>query len=601
MAEPLPAPPSKRGPASKLERSVASGSNLRPQGKATDRDLEKSKKKVNRKLAMESEIDQKKTIENNEKLIEDHVMPERESDRLDSSHLETVAQQVNTDHQTNQIEDMSTSEDQSVSNQNVDPIENRIEVEEEMKPESSVKAQVADMEVKELVDLKPALEMIAAMTDLKARMTSDEFELMSEEILEFTRKIATEQIGDQNKKDILREGMREIAERFVNETKLNQKGNSRESDQDHSVENGESGSSSWQEEFSTVIRELKNNGLKELKGKMKLEGNEETMQTRGVKFAPPMENHEDNAGKNLGTLNSENDLAAERGMPHVCENAPMNRNAHLNTHGEEMTSMKTGVDPATKGVPNVVPPGNQRLGKLGENANVPAWGKNMNTAGGNSGGAASQGWGNRQGVQVERGRNQNKENMNGAQSRNASKNINGDKTPQRMQAPKPQGRGNTGGQQANWNNGNNNTRRNDMGTPGKQAGVIPGNAGTYGRGEGNQNQERRWGYGRGGGRGYNGRGGRGWTGGISHEAVKEYKREGAEICRGENIDPGGEKKDEKREEGVCEMKDEESEEGKLERRKVIEKEIKESLFKAHVSPTRGQPRAQSCWGGSPQL
>nr|GMD73811.1 hypothetical protein Iba_chr12fCG22030 [Ipomoea batatas] len=638
MAEPLPAPPSKRGPASKLEKSVATGSSLRSQSKVPDRELEKSKKKINRKLAMDAEIDQKK-MTGEEKSID------ASKGESDPKPIESHAQQIQSDHQTDQIEEANDAVDQSASQLPVenDQITNQAEVDEmlnkETNPEPSGNAKAVDMNEEELVDLKPALEMIAEMSGLKSKMRSAEYEEMSEEILVFARMIANEQSGDQNKTEILRNGISAIAERFVRESKLCQGENSRESGQDQLDENGESGSSSWQEEFSTevleemkglcevyaqakgglkskeetdqvilkVIRELKINGLRDLKGKMKQNENEETMQPKGVTFAPSMENHVDNAGMNSGTPKSEKETATGKGIPHVCENAPKSRNAQLNTQVEEMTSKNNGVDPDIKGGPSGAPPGNQRLGKqLGEGIAAPAWGKNGNVTGGNIGGTASQGRGNKQAAGMERGRNQNRENKEGTQSRNASKNRNGDQTPQKTQAPNLQGRGNHGGQQGNWNNGNI-TKKNDtqgqrygLGTPGRQARVIPGTV----RGEGNvryQNQERGWGYGRGGGRGYNGRGGRGWNGGLSHEAVKEYEREGAEICRGENIDPGGEKKDEKREEGDGEMKEEESEEGRLERKKVMEKEIKASLFKAHVSPVRGHPRAQSCWGGSPQL
>nr|GLL40527.1 hypothetical protein Itr_chr11CG25400 [Ipomoea trifida] len=607
MAEPPPAPPSKRGPASKLEKSVAAGSNLRSQSKAVpDRDLEKSKKKINRKLAMDAEIDQKKAI-GEEKIDQEKAIGEEKMSAASESELDPKP------HEPQQIHSENNAMDQSVSQMPAenDQAENQTEMEEmlnkETNPEPIGNMKAVDKKEEELVDLKPALEMIAEMSGLKSKMRSDEYEEMSEEILNFARMIANEQSGDKNKKETLRNGISAIAERFVKESKLCQGENSRESGQDHLDDNGESGSSSWQEEFSTevleemkglcevyaqakgglkskeetdevilrVIRELKINGLRDLKGKMKQDENEETMQPKGVTFAPSMENHVENAGMNSGTLKSEKEAATGEGTSHVCENAPKSKTAQLNAKVQEMTPKKAGVDPEFKGGPSGAPPGNQKLGKqLGETAAAPVWGKNVNVTGGNNGGSASQGWGNKQ----------------GAQSRNASKNRKGDQTPQKTQAPNLQGRGINGGQQGNWNNGNNTTKKNDtqgqrygMGTPGRQAGVIPGNV----RGEGNlrhQNQERGWGYGRGGGRGFNGRGGRGWNGGISHEAVKKYEREGAEICRGENIDPGGEKIEEKREEGECEMKDEESEEGRLEKKKAIEKEIKASLFKAHVSP-----------------
>nr|GMD24361.1 hypothetical protein Iba_chr08bCG14020 [Ipomoea batatas] len=572
MAEPPPAPPSKRGPASKtLEKSMAPGSILRSRdGKAThDRDLEKSKKKVNRKLAMDSEIDQKKVIGSSENVDEQNPIPEKliEDQPKDCQ----VNSELGQDTMAQQDPQMKTVEHLEV-NQGVNPIENQSS-EAESNEEARAKAEVE--EELELVDLKPALEMIAELSGLRTKLTSDEYAMMSEEILKFAKMIANEQSGDQ---ETLRSGIRAIADRFEKETKLNQGKENRESDQPSLEENGESGSSSWQEEFSTdlleemkglcevyalanggfnskeetdevmlrVIRELRSNSLRELKGKMKQHGQEE--QAKGVTFAPSMENQLDNAGTNLEALNSKKDIAADRGTSHVCENAPKSRNAHMNKQMEEMTSKNNGVDPGINRVPTGASPGNQKLGKQpGDSVAAPGWGKNVNMNAGNNGGNASQGWGNRQGFAgnqrtngpgptMDRGRNQNKDNKEGKQSRNPSKNRNGGQSPQKDQAPN---RGPAGGLNARNGKQNNAPQRREAGksfgsgTPGKQTGGS-GYAGTSVRGEGSfryQNYERGGGNSRGGGRGYQGRGGWGGSSGVTHDAVKDYEREGAELCR----------------------------------------------------------------------
>nr|GMD36424.1 hypothetical protein Iba_chr09dCG16300 [Ipomoea batatas] len=421
---------------------------------------------------MESEVDQRKTLEMSD---ED---PNRNSEKLADARPELESVCPNPINQeSDQLGNQKTKETNTIVEQSVaEPIENLAEMEEirdeETNPESSVNAKAEDMEEQELVDLKPALEMIAEMSGLKTKMRSDEYAVMSEEILEFARKIAREQSGNQTQER---------------------------------NENGESGSSSWQDEFSTeileemkglcevyarvkggfnskeetdevmlrIIREMKNNGMRELKGKMKQEENDETLQTKGVKFAPAVEHHEENAGKNLETLNSENTIASDRGIPRVCENVPENKNAQLNEHFEEMTSKNNGVDPGTKGVPNVAPPRNQKMGKqLGDSGTAPGWGKNVNA--GNNGGNASQGptgnqWTAGPGPTMDKGRNQNKDKegkQRGMNGRNGKQNN----APQRREAGKPYG----------------------PGTPGKQTGVS-GHVGTFVRGEGSfryQNYER---------------------------------------------------------------------------------------------------------------
>nr|GMD71547.1 hypothetical protein Iba_chr12eCG17070 [Ipomoea batatas] len=446
MAEPPPAPPSKRGPASK---SVAPGSTLRSSKATHDRDLEKSKKKVNRKLAME-EIDQKKAIGNSEiaeeidqkkvigksenaeeqkvfskEVIEDQTNRESdcpmngsinsESSQLRSSDM--MAQQFQQDppmDQTGMADDLvEHSEDNT---QNIDPIENHEPGKKDTKMENIEDAKV---EKQELVDLKPALELIAEMSGLKTKMRSDEYAVMSEEILDFARKIAKEQSENQNKNEALRSGIRMITERYMKETKLNKEKDLLEEMKGlcevyARVKGGLNSKEETDEVMLRIIREMKSNGMRELKGKMKQEEQDDTLQAKG----------------------------------------------------------------------------------------------NQRTAG--------------PGPSMDRGRNQNKDNMEGKQSRNPSKNRNGGQSPQKEQAFN---KGPAGGSQMNWRNDKKNhvPQRKGVGTPGRQTG-LSGNAGTFVRGEGSyryQNYEKGGGNSRGGGRGYQGRGGWGGNSGGGGQAGSE--------------------------------------------------------------------------------
>nr|GMD49039.1 hypothetical protein Iba_chr10fCG12050 [Ipomoea batatas] len=619
MAEPPVAPPTKKCPATaKLpekrqdDRSRKSDQKtIGATAKGSASILEKSKKKVNRKLAMDvpitTEDDQIKVIIGRENLI---------------------------------------SEEKIESEPPVVPIEQRDHTEENQEDNLS-ELRRDEREEGEWNNLEAALEMLSEIGHLKSQMLKEEYEMMSAEIREFARNFAKENNGVgavENPNEALKKGIFTIANEFLRKTKLNDEQRSKEVET--SIESTESGSSDWQEGFSVeileemkglcdvyakarggfkskgetdqmileIIREMKNNSLTNLKGKIvqeelvedhqtQMEELDQKEQAKEVTFLlSPKENQHDLKDGNHGQVYSEAELQNLKGSPPVCGNAPMNNKTNPDDRMNENESK-------TKGMPSF---GTSAL--EGKNRQTEILHGNQNK-GGNG---PMPGPIPAAGIGRERGRSQTKE---GPQSRNQSRNHKGGQTPQRDQVPKPnqQGKGPGGrqtpkrsGQHENFNRGltRNAGQGQAWGPPVNNAGGFLGRTGAYEAGESSFKYHEGGGRGwRGGGRGnagYSGRGRRGGYGygGVNHEAViKEYEREGAEICRRENIDPGGEEKNEgKREEG--EMVDQsggEGEDGKLERKRAMEDEIKKSLFKAHVSPVKGQPRAQSFWGGTPQL
>nr|GMD31560.1 hypothetical protein Iba_chr09bCG0010 [Ipomoea batatas] len=622
MAEPLGAPPSKKGPATgkrhldqqsvaeEIKRKATSEQKL-VDGKGGSTNLERSKKKVNRKLAMEAPIatDQKKAISDSEL---------KESEAKETAPIEPIGAETAPIEPTG-AETAKSETNESKESAPMDPTEEQSE-------KSESKAQDSKGIDESLSN--SVLNMMEEIDHLKTEMLENEFKEMCDEIGNLARQFASEhQVAEpgENPKEALRDGILAIAERFVRESKLRDAGRTEgETEQQMSNESNEAESLDWQEGFSLeileemkglcnvyvsakgglqskeetdlmmleIIREMKNKSMDRLQGKMIREEVTESPHTKGVSFAaPPMEedqnkggpasftlmkdaqNHRNEGQKHDKQVYTNPELQNKGGLSPACEKASMSK---VTLDGAELKGLQTGA---------AVSSGNQKVGNA-----VPAVGISNGFGSGpavgtgrgrgvtpgmlNNGGNASMGWGNKQ---------------EAPPSRNASKGRFGGQTPLRGQAPKPfqQGRGPVG-RQSQWKNDpqfkrqDNNKRNNDTthaketreGQAAKAPAVSP-----------------------------QGRTAEGYERGES-KAIKEYEREGAEICRSENIDPGGGvERNEKEAQGgeeVTELR-EESEEGKLERKKGLEKEIMKSLFRAHVSPPREQTRVQSTWGEHPHL
>nr|GMD24360.1 uncharacterized protein LOC109181091 [Ipomoea batatas]GME09838.1 uncharacterized protein LOC109181091 [Ipomoea batatas] len=476
MAEPPVAPPAKRCPATakmpekrsdQIAEERVRKSDQKKVGataKASTSLLERSKKKVNRKLAMDvpiaTENDQTKVIIDREFIAGDEKTEEEpsleevpiEQGGDENPKSDTHNQSEKDDRTKNTVESKKISENQE-SNQE----ENR-------------------------TNLEPALEMLSEISHLRSQMLEEEYEKMSANIREFARNFVKEKHDGtvESPNVALRKGILAIADQFVRNTEL--KKEQRITGVEASVESNESGSSDWQEEFSVeileemkglcdvyakarggfkskgetdqvileIIREMKNNSLMNLKGKM-VQTQKEEMKER-----------------------EPNQKAQEKeSTPSVCANAPMGYNAQ--SEGK-MIDNELKMRGTLNGGPNAPEKNNKQSELLHGNQNKNSFGP-MPTP------APAAGIG-RVG---ERGRTQTKE---GPQSRNQSRNRKGGQTPQKEQASKPnqQGKGPVErqtprryGQNQNFNKvENRNFDQNQAwGPPGRKQGGFTGRAGTY--------------------------------------------------------------------------------------------------------------------------
>nr|GMD67354.1 hypothetical protein Iba_chr12cCG23780 [Ipomoea batatas] len=452
----------------------------------------------------------------------------------------------------------------------------------------------------ESIKYEAALEMLLEVVHLKSEMLDEEFEEMCGEIREFARKMSKEQkkceekarenpewtgwIDKTKRSEILKEGIRAIADRFVKNSKINNGARKDEADhsekgnQDDNGEDSQSESSDWQEGFSAemleemkglcavyaaakgglkskeqtdqmmmeIIKEMKRKGLECLKGKAMCEEAAEAHLEKGATTAPEQENLEGEnnncmAGKNSDNLNSEYESGNGRGIPHVCDIASKN------DESEKLVSR------GTKNIGEMINEKKENKNEVrfadqtkGNEGGAPGMGRGRNYVSGNNG--SNVAWGNKQGNQkindagLERGRSQVKEGKRGPQSRSNSRNQKGKQEALRGQVPNSyqQGKGPTAQQnqmmneKKQWNNAPSTMSRNNY-----KGFASPGR--NFEKGEGSRVIQNEGGgrYNRGRGRGYYGRGGRGGFGGFGNaqydEKIKEYEREAWRMSHGMQV------------------------------------------------------------------
>nr|GMD77062.1 hypothetical protein Iba_chr13bCG16240 [Ipomoea batatas] len=408
MAEPSGAPPSNKGPATGKrqldQQSAAEEIKLRKamseqkvDGKGGSTTLERSKKKVNRKLAMEVPIatDQKKATMDSE----NHL---KESDAKETAPIEPIGAGI----------EKSESHD-SKDSAPIEPTEEQSGIEKsESKTQDS-------KEIGESLS-NSALHMMEEIDHLKTEMLENEYKEMCDEIGKLARQFAEEHVVEsgENPKEALRDGILAIAERFVRESKLRDGSRAEEeTEQQMSNESNEAESLDWQEGFSLeileemkglcnvyssakgglkskeetdqmlleIIREMKNKSMIQLKGKMMEEEVTESPHTKGVSFAVPSREEEQNKEglttsilmeddqnhRNEGQKQDEQvctnpEIQNKEGLSPVCEKASVSKVALDGGHNEQKEGRVGGSvnAPGVMGLQTgaAVSSGNQKLG-----------------------------------------------------------------------------------------------------------------------------------------------------------------------------------------------------------------------------------------------